>query len=382
MRIDILTYHCVDNHGAVLQAYALKTYLRLLGHDARIVNYSPYYKTMRYWFFPWLPIRNRRNRAALRIALRQLKTNLKNYRSYSARRRGFRAFRRTHLTGSQLALHFSPQLRKMCGEMLIVGSDQIWNASLTDNQLRPEYFGAYKGNRTRRVISYAASMGNDRVKAQHEAVFHTLLSHLDAISVREKGAVAFIESCGREAVTAVDPVFLLNASQWDALVRSSPLPKDSYILLYTHRSVKPILQYARELSQSTGLAVVCLQSAQDVSHDFDFEQNTNASPEEFLGLIKGARYVLTNTFHGTVFCTVFHKPFICFFRDMHHLRKLDLLDDLGLSDRGVQEELPVTVNIDAPIDWDAVDSKRAVLVAKSTAYLQEQIRLCQEGKNV
>ena len=53
--IGILTFHCADNFGAMLQAYGLKQYLVSKKMDVEIVRYEPPFMTGRHWWIPYIP---------------------------------------------------------------------------------------------------------------------------------------------------------------------------------------------------------------------------------------------------------------------------------------------------------------------------------------
>lgn len=375
MRIDILTFHCVNNYGAVLQAYALKRRLTCLGHDAQVVNFAPGYKTWRYALFPWYPSRKRRFVHSLLSAGKIMCTNLRNGRAFFARKRAMKRFRRRHLTGSSPALRFEWQLRKPRGEALIVGSDQIWNFSLTGDRPRRPYFGAVA--HYRRVISYAASMGADRINTSLFPEFKSMLARVDAISVREREAIPFFESLGREATAVVDPTLLLSAEEWRDIEAAPPSGQSPYILLYPIAMPKELYDFAEELSRRTGLPVIELRSVTARPSRPGFFRNSFSGPDEFLTLFRNARYVLTTSFHGTAFSAIYHKDFLAFDVSGDNLRIRNLLDELGLSARlATQSEIP---DIDASVDWDAVDVRRSAMAKRSEDFLTRELRLCEEA---
>ena len=372
MKIDILTFHCADNYGAMLQAYALRTRLKQLGYDANLADFAPPYVTWLYWLIPYAPTRRRINLHSLRDSYRRTKANVRRFREFSARRRNMRAFRREKLAcPSWPHLYFDPQLRVLKGDALVLGSDQIWNPDCTDG-LRPAYFGAYKGKNVKRVVSYAASMGTGSVSADQEPRFRDLLRNVDAISVREKAAIPFIQSLGREACSVVDPTLLLSMADWSAIA-SKPPRNDPYIYVYLFQQNPVLDDYLTELVRRTGLPVVAHRSRIARPWRNDVAQDLTAGPSEFLGAIQNARYVITNSFHGTAFAAIFHKPFACIPHITRGQRMLDLLDDLGLSSRLVRPGS--AMDIDAPIDWEAVEARRSELAAKSEAFLQRELIL-------
>lgn len=363
--IGILTFHCSDNFGAMLQAYGLKRFLREHGVQAEIVRYAPFFMTGRHWWLPYWPVSGlweavRLLLGAPLILLRRLRI----CREYAARRRSMARFRRKYLIDvRQPRIRFSSGLRKLPYGTYIVGSDQIWNPTITYG-LRRVYFGDFQSDRKKRVIAYAASLGGDSLPPRYDRDFARLVRHVDILSLREAEAVPYVERFYPGAVTTVlDPVFLLEESVWREVER---LPAGSdYILVYATERSAPMAAYVRKLSRRTGLRVVELSETR-IGPPTELDA---AGPAEFLGCLRRAAYVVTNSFHGTAFSILYRKRFLVFAHGKFNARIDNILRLHGLEDRLCR----TGGDIDAPVDWDEVRKRTAEEAQRSGAFLLDSI---------
>ena len=202
--VGILTFHCSDNFGAMLQAYGLKQFLCRSGVRASLVPYAPPYMIGRHWRIPYVPCRKPGGPlTCAAYAASGLQKNFCAYREFSIRRANMRRFRREYLVNDgQPAIHFPSGLRDLPYRCYVVGSDQIWNPEITFG-LRPEYFGSFADKKKARVIAYAASLGGATLPSQYDRDFARLLQNLDAISLREQEAAGYVKRFYDGEVAAV-----------------------------------------------------------------------------------------------------------------------------------------------------------------------------------
>ena len=168
--------------------------------------------------------------------------------------------------------------------------------------------------------SYAASMGPHPERVQKldvsskEKIARSLNSY-QSISVRDKETAMELQNLGvtKEIRVDLDPTLLLTAEEWSRYIQEEPEYKksDEYILLYHPRYDKHIYDEARNLSERTGLKVVCtVFSGLNDLHYPTFYRQYGTGPWEFLNLIKNATYVIGGSFHLIVFSILFNRPFI------------------------------------------------------------------------
>lgn len=324
MKIRTITCHNVNNYGASLQATALCGYLRLQGHDAKVIDYIP----VRGGTAP----RSRLRTILESPLLRPVARLIDSYRSYRSRDRRRRFA--TYLSALPLTRRYSSlaQLRETPpqADLYIAGSDQIWNPRFANGR-DPAFFLDFGAATTRRA-SYAASFASEQLPQNSEQEMQSHLATLDDISVRESSGLDILHSLGYEGVQVVDPVFLLPRSYWDSVAgRSEIRHKGNYILLYAFDAGPLIRDTARRLSEDMRLPVISI-AAYPVK---GVEKNyCNAGPAEFLSLIRGASVILTESFHALAFGMIFRVPFFAFRRNENlNARLTDFLSTLGLSQR-------------------------------------------------
>lgn len=379
--VGILTFHCSDNYGAMLQTYGLKQYLCSQGVKAHVAPYEPPYMTGRHWWFPYVPARGWKGRIwCLCNLARGWYANLPMKRDFFKLRANMRSFRTRHLLDqgemSRKKLRFTFQLKKLPYSYYIVGSDQIWNPDITFG-LRKAYFGAFENKNKEKVIAYAASLGGSSLSPKYDKEFSELLSHVDVISLREAEAVPYIQQFYNGRIdTVLDPVFLLDRYAWQQIERTPE--REGYILVYITEQNQELVDYVRALSEEKGLPVVDLKSGAGVT-DESFEVDRTAGPAEFLGYIHKADYVVTNSFHATAFSIIYEKAFFAFLHSNRGARLSNVLRVHGLEDRVYQKDL--YTDIDAPVDWEKVEARSEENARLSKEFLQKHT--CRnEGKPI
>ncbi len=365
-KAGILTFHCADNFGAMLQAYGLKTYLCNNGIQTDVIRYEPPFMTGRHWMIRYDPGRWKKGiRKAAGYLRRDFRIQWKGRKTFWARRKNMLSFRETYLvdTGCPKLL-FCHRLKMLSYEYYIVGSDQIWNPELTYG-LRKAYFGAFQGRKKKKVISYAASLGGASLAAEYDEDFSRFIKYVDAVSVREEEAVPYVKRFYAGDVTAVsDPVFLLRKEEWRKL---EILPqRQGYILVYVTQRNQDLYDYVRRLSQEKGLSVVEL-SVDRLTAQSRPSVDFTAGPSEFLGYMAQAEYVVSNSFHAIAFSIIYEKKFLAFTHSSRGARIENILRIHGLEDRlwgnGMAAE------IDSPVDWKAVKRKTGEYAGRSGEFL-------------
>ena len=374
--IGILTFYWADDYGAMLQAYALKRQLELMGKQAEFVPYAPVKLTGRYWLCPVLAweengkIRYRPKRYLLR-------KNLSELESFCARRRRMRAFRREYLTAKR-PVRSAKGLFLGNYEAVFVGSDQVWNPDIT-----VDLDDAYVGNIPRKgdclLASYGASIsGHVFSQAEEEKLKRCVGGGFSAISLRERGDAQRLERLlGREVRDVLDPTLLLEPAQWTALA-VPPAGRD-YILLCLTQYHEPLLRCARALSARLGKRILSLNDLRFLEKspagatNEGVEVRLEGGPREFLGYVQNAACVLTNSFHATVFSVLMEKPFLTFRHDTRSIRLEELLGKLDLSSRLV-EKTEKDEAVFAPVDWVTVRRRLAEEREKSRNFILESLQ--------
>ena len=360
MRIGILTFHCAHNYGAMLQCYALQEYLVAQGHEVSVVDYRPDYLThgyVRHALHHWI------SRNPLR-AVKRLLTEPFLYRTRGKRWDGFDRFMRTklHLTP------YHPASDYVNFDLIIVGSDQIWSTRLTGEKFDPVFFG--KGLACRSV-SYAASMSPCCLSADERKALPELLRNLDALSVREAELAEMIRPLTEKEVRVVcDPVLLLTYEEWER--RCIPVKRNRpYVLCYNLMRSEACMKQARETGKELGCEVVDITAILRLTKPGKYCLQA-LDPISFISYFKEATFVVTSSFHGTVFSVLFHKPFYVVGMGNLGGRSAALLERLELKDRLLEQ---TSGRASLKIDYAKVDRLLAEFRKEAVKYLDNIERL-------
>lgn len=214
--------------------------------------------------------------------------------------------------------------------MYISGSDQLWNAHITNKKLDEAYFLKFGPKETGR-ITYAIG-ANFADHPNPMGVLPGLIEDLDAIALRELKCRDDLHTCNPNIpiVRTIDPTLLLDAADYDPFMPEEPLETNPYIFAYTmpDESRYKVYNACKILSERTGLKVIDGSgTANKIVGNRDCRV---CGPDEFLWYIKHARYVLTNSFHGTAFSVIMEKQFFVVPHSKTGNRVTELLEQVGL----------------------------------------------------
>ncbi|NLD64902.1 MAG: polysaccharide pyruvyl transferase family protein [Bacteroidales bacterium] len=314
-------------------------YLENRGYDTEIIDYRPDYLTYKLWAIGPRWDKN--------IFLRVI------YFAYVVPRRLLMYKRRRKFdlfTASRLKL--TPRVYRSIedlrfdppqADIFFAGSDQIWNTE-SPNGKDPAFYLEFAPNCSIKA-SYAASFSTSDIAQGLVKFVASRLKRFDFISVREDTGLKILNKLGVEGGSVVvDPVFLLNRTEWEYL--SKQVTDGKYIFIYDQENNHLIKESALKLSKAYNLKIYAIESLYPISYaDKTFK---NAGPEEFLGLIHNCEICLTNSFHCMSFSLIFNKKFYLFRRTHQKVnsRMIDLLNYLNLSDHIAKESLE-NINNDA-----------------------------------
>ncbi|RRN53993.1 polysaccharide pyruvyl transferase family protein [Pseudoxanthomonas sp. SGNA-20] len=381
MRVGILTFQFSDNFGALLQAYALRRWFTDRGHDAEFIAYHPTHVE---------------EGGSLRLSLSPaaFKSNAKTlYLKSTAflhqhfgnkdQARRFARFRQEQLGITGSPLRERQELVEAAGhyDLIVAGSDQIWSPSVQYG-FDPAYFLEFAKDARVRRISYAASFGRDTLGADQITALGPLLRPLSSISVRELSGVDIVrQASGRDAACVPDPTLL--HEQYDQLLAGASSGQEGHVFCYALRTAEVIREVAEGAARMTGTPIL---SPYNVHRRWrEIGQTVHPGPAEWVSHLANASFVVTNSFHGTVFSILFRKPFLVAelpgSRVAMNARSRNLLSQLDLMDRFVRkEDLPRLDELLArPIDWDAVEAKQQGLREVGSSFLAHEVAQVENG---
>lgn len=321
MNIGVSTYHSTHNYGAMLQAYGLQQAIRSLGHEATFIHYHP----------DGVVNNNRRRRPiksasdfGRRLAFLAFQAPLR--RRYER----FEHFRETYINVTDRYRTVEELFeRPPLFDAYVCGSDQIWNV---ENRLSEIFFLQFVPEGRPR-IAYAPSFGTATIPDQYHEPIGSLLQKFHALSAREVSGQAIIEKVsGRVAELVLDPTLLHSRDVWST-VAMKPRMTEPYIAFYSLEVGPKVSEFVARVSKILRLPVVVLGKA----GGFIFRGKTviriDGGPAEFLGWIMDASFVITNSFHGTVFALIFETPFITLPHSSRSTRTENLLNLIGSQER-------------------------------------------------
>lgn len=365
-KIGIITVHRNTNYGANLQAYASCKYINQLGYDCEIIDYVPPIQDTSNHLSSWLyaswkneTSKNIVRRIKLFIAL------LISIPSKVKRLKNFAEFRKQFCKIS-LPCCDASDIEKHNYDTVVCGSDQIWNPTITGG-VDPIFYGDIGGVKKR--ISYAASIGKERMCKKDEQLVKELVKEIDYCSLREEDSAEYIRKLSGKKVSCVcDPVFLLEKQDYEDSM-SRRLISKPYVLVYSIISNTKMLSIAKKYAEKNGLKLVeiCASKSRHSTHT----QLTSLGPKEFLNCFQYANIIFTNSFHGTAFSIIMEKEFYSVDNKNGGSRIVNLLCKAELENRLISEYNEIDNN--TSIEYNIVKTKIQSYVDDSKKFLQDAL---------
>ncbi|MEA5046222.1 MAG: polysaccharide pyruvyl transferase family protein [Petrimonas sp.] len=379
MKIGILTQPLQYNYGGLLQAFALSIQLKSLGHDPLIINRE---RSRPSWLrYKGYVLKNSilKNKSVLRLLLNKYQRSIIT-RETEAFKKEYLP-NRTKLFTKDRDMY---RLNKMGFDAYIVGSDQCWRPRYSPN-IRNYFLDFASNQKDVKRIAYAASFGVEEWEFNEEdtRVCRDLLSSFDAIGVREDtGRGLVFRYLGRQdAVHLIDPTMLLTADQYrDIIDRENRVSSDGHLFLYLLDRNDHKDRLVQDMAKKTNL--VSYDSMPRKRLGVDDVTNTNAaefafiSPVQWLRGLQGAAFVITDSFHGTVFSILFNVPFITIGNEKRGMSRFtSLLKMFGLESRLLMNPSCNAIqNIDFDdIDWTEVNNILDRERSKAISFLKSNL---------
>lgn len=359
MKIGILSMQRVVNYGSFLQAYGLMNIIKSLGHDVEFVDYTVEPSL--------IEVKKKKSKNLIE----KVKQECRNYKKkYIAKRdskifEDFKDFQKRYenkylpILGVTEKRNITPNL-----DCLVIGSDEVFNCLQTNENVgySRELFGA-RAN-AKKIVSYAGSFGNTTLQGLQryhiDEEIKSYFSKFDAISVRDDNSYNIVSALTNKTIEKnLDPVLMYNFSKEVSEVELKH-HYNKYIVLYAYtgrineEEAEEIVKFAKRMDAKLvaigGTFLFC-------------DECIFPSPFETLKLIKNAMYVVTDTFHGSVFSIKFNKQFCVFVRTGEEKiygnsqKVVDLLKGFKLEKRIVTEVSRMGDILEEPIDYDFVNAK-------------------------
>lgn len=309
MKIGILTQPLKANYGGILQNWALQQVLIKLGHEPITIDLLPQPSLSRFilstvkslilWFIP--------------------SKRRKFIRWHYKRSPLFEKFVENKIRKTDVCHRYSMDLvQKYHLDALIVGSDQIWRPIYNRDVLYDMFLRFAKDFKGKK-IAYAASFGVGQWEFTEEQtrICSSLVQMFDAVSVREESGVRLCEEYLKiNAIPVLDPTFLVEKEAYLKLCSHVPKREEAFLAAYVLDASSEVEDVIKEEARKMGIMV----------RRYSADATAELTVEEWISIFRDASFIVTDSFHGTVFSIIFGKPFRCVANiERGNARFLDLL---------------------------------------------------------
>ena len=371
-KIAKLTWLHNGNFGSVLQAVALQRFLTEQGYDIIDIDYkSSTVEKLKNWW---------KNKNSPKLFLGKFeeakrKKGYKQPEKFEDRGKKFSDFKKQWLKCSKLCTtpeQIKEEAKKY--DIFICGSDQIWSPAL----MNPVFYLDFV-SREKKKIAYAPSFGVMNTSEKKKRKIKNYLESFDTLSVRETQGQEFIEELiGQKVPVVVDPTFLLDVKIWKEYVKN-PEETEPYIFCYLLTPNEKYIQAVSKFAKQKKLKVIIVPTSKG-PFETEFEEKIDIGPAEWLGLIQNASYVCTDSFHGCIFSTIFHREFILFkrFKDKEKIsensRIYTLANMLEVEDRIIDADSLEKIDEVKPLNFEKIDNIIERKANKSKEWLLKALR--------
>lgn len=360
MKIGIITFHRAQNLGAVLQAYALCTYMNEHICETELIDFYPNNAVPQASSL----IRRAAHLAKAIIRLREAKQRKIKTEKFDAFMAQYR-LSPEHYYGDQAIMANPPKY-----DLLISGGDQILNTTLSGCS---ESFYLSFDNTTPK-ISYSSSFGRQNISEDEKRLIRQQLSKFKALSVREATGADIIEAeISVRPKVVMDPVFLLSRERWASLC-AAPRAQGKYIFIYAMENTPELRKAVVAVREKYQLPLLTVYGGK-CSMPFWGEMDACCGPQDFLSHIRNAEIIVTNSFHGTAFALIFGKMCYVVAHSNRNARLTHLLNVIGDVDKLITSLSTMEYVDSYKINGACIGTALNVIIESSKEYLFENVRL-------
>lgn len=343
MKIGIITQPLGTNYGGILQNYALQEVLRRIGHEPITLRIGK-----RSWLLYY--------KACISVSILKLLGRKLDWpespKGFGIRTSGMELFVTNNLsTTSWIRRYKLSDINNFGLNVFIVGSDQVWRPMMNPN-LSDMFLTSYRTAKIKR-IAYAASFGTSKweFSQKQEKECCKLMRLFDAVSMREQSGVKLCkEHLRRDDVKWVlDPTMLLTKNDYIELCKDIPQRKEPFLFVYMLDTNEERMKSIKAFAVVNGWKVLYKTAGADITQN-DFV-------EDWLSIFRDASYVITDSFHGTVFSLIHHVQFTTFYNSLRGNARFETLIKLfPIANRFLDEYSTIVFCEDEP-NWSDIDSK-------------------------
>lgn len=367
-KIGIITFHNSYNCGSMLESYAMQRVIEKRNIKAEIVDFSSNgQKELYSVFFKNSNIKNIIKNILILPHYKRVKNNNNKYEQFKNK-------------NFKLSKKYTEQdkISEEKYNIVIAGSDQIWNITIKDAS--DVYFLNWV-NKAKKV-AYAPSFGAKNILkfSNTPNKYKDYINSFDAISIRENNGQKWInELCNKKVPVLIDPTLLLSKNDYEQLEDKKNKIDGKYIFFYCPSFDKNICKYVKKISKKYNLPVITWSTKSYITKGikrFGFKLPKYENPSMYLTLIKNAELVITTSFHGTIFSTIYRKKFITvkngeMYGDDDRVRTL--LEQLEMTDRLLPFEFDKKFNYLSEVDYSKYETVLPKLQKKANKFLDENV---------
>ena len=264
---------------------------------------------------------------------------------------------------------------------VLVGSDQLW---LPANIAANYYTLNFVPNEVN-SIAYATSFGQSTLPKDSTKKAEMFLNKIKHIGVREKSGQKLVKDIvNRDVPVVCDPTLLFNGEDWMSIQTQEPIEKGAYIFCYFLGNNQPHRDFAKRLKAETGCKIVALVHLDEFvkcDEEYADEKPYNVDPADFLNYIRNAKYICTDSFHCSVFSSLYKKDYFTFRRYTKNTKQStnsridNLFEQLGIKGRLLNGDEDVKECIKIKTDYDMVDKNLEKIREFSYEYLRKALNI-------
>ncbi len=355
------------NYGSALQTWALHQAVKKMGYTPVLVDYCPDILSNKDPLNPYGNMwdKDEESKRMVELTMPAIRENFLKFEMFYKER-----FTRTNHKYTSENFNDVAELERLDG--FICGSDTIFC---------PDEFGFDDGYYANynvmkgKSVSYAASFGDPHFTDKSYQLLNDRLNNFIALGIRENHMIPYLRQHTNIPVEKVlDPTLLLTADEYNSITENTQ-EQEKYLLLYARRYSPKMESYAERIANENGWKIIEI-SLRAINSERGHKMAYNAGVEEFLGLVKNAEFIVTNSFHGMIFSVQFKRPFVIFSREQCDNKISEILEIFALEDRMLHSGEETFKYI----DYDYVHERIAKARKSSIDFLCTELELLKDSE--
>ncbi|WP_312433463.1 polysaccharide pyruvyl transferase family protein [Lacrimispora sp.] len=370
MKIGLITCHNIKNYGSVYQTYATQSLLQSLGNEVQVIDYrrpGTDHKEFRKL------ILNESHMAKKKIVGKIVPFIL--LPSFLRMERVFEEFLSRYINRSETIYYIENELKSKLPkvDVFVAGSDQIWNNDINLRIEYPYYLSFVPKGIPK--ISISSSFGKKKLNEKEKVIVKDLLKDFMAISTREESGKYILDDLGiKNSYASMDPTLIVDKAIWKKMQQPIKVPQ-KYILVYQLHRNKEFDAYIKKLSEYYNMPCICIT----LYYHYALKGErviVTPKPEQLLYLVNNANYIISDSFHMSVFSILFHKKFAAIYSENSFNGRIqNLLEMTGLQNRIVSKNTAYEI-LNVEIDYEYVDRILYAKQIEALEWIKDTLQKC------